>query len=586
MKRIATAGRYTDVCYTSFAQETLIQEAEAVKQKIKASEQDLKAVFGDGYLFRIPLYQRPYAWTAEQVDELLDDLVNALGQDAQAPYFLGSIVLIKDESNPHSEVVDGQQRLTTLAMILCVLRDLADDENHKANIDVFIRQQGNELKATQDQFRLSLRKRDRAFFDDHVQTKEATVQLLNIDTAAFTDTQRGVITNVKRIHQQLVEFSEDKRWSLAKFIAQQCFLVVVTATDSDSAYRIFSVMNDRGLDLSPTDILKAETIGRLAEADQIAYGSKWETVEERHGRDDFRDLFAHVRMIYVKAKLRRTLQADFREQVLSKTTGTEFIDQVLEPYSDAYETVRDASYKSIQDAEEVNRYLRFLGRLNYFDWIPPAMAFFHQKAADHEQLARFTKDLERLSYGLFIVRDNINQRITRYAEVLRAVERRDDLFRSRSPLQLRDYEKTNILQRLNGPIYWETPIVRRVLLERLDSLLADLGATYAHQTISVEHVLPQNPRSDSEWMAWFPIAEERQDWTHRLANLVLLSRRKNSQASNWDFERKKREYFQRKGVSTFALTTQVLAEAEWTPKVLERRQQQLIGALNREWRLD
>ena len=557
-----------------------------MRQKIKASEQDLKAVFGDNYLFRIPLYQRPYAWTTEQVEELLDDLVNAQGRDAQAPYFLGSIVLIKDENKPHSEVVDGQQRLTTLAMILCVLRDLANDENHKANIDVFIRQQGNELKATQDQFRLSLRERDSAFFDDHVQTKEATLKLLNIDTAAFTDTQRGIITNVKRIHQQLLQFSEDKRWSLAKFIAQQCFLVVVTATDTDSAYRIFSVMNDRGLDLSPTDILKAETIGRMAEADHIAYGTKWESVEERHGRDDFRDLFAHIRMIHVKAKLRRTLQADFRDHVLSKTTGTEFIDQVLEPYSDAYETVRDASYKSNRDAEEVNRYLRYLGRLNYFDWIPPAMAFYHQNAADHEQLARFTKDLERLSYGLFIVRDNINQRITRYAEVLRAVERTDDLFRASSPLQLRDHEKTSILRRLNGAIYWETPIVRRVLLERLDGLLADLGATYAHQTISVEHVLPQNPRSDSEWMAWFPIEEERWDWTHRMANLVLLSRRKNSQASNWNFERKKREYFQRKGVSTFALTTQVLGETEWTPKVLERRQQQLIGALKKEWRLD
>ena len=87
-------------------------------------------------------------------------------------------------------------------------------------------------------------------------------------------------------------------------------------------------------------------------------------------------------------------------------------------------------------------------------------------------------------------------------------------------------------------------------------------------------------------MESFPTEDDRQAWTHRLANLVLLSRRKNSQASNWGFERKKKEYFQRNGVSSFALTTQVLSEAAWTPKVLELRQNRLIDSLSKEWRLE
>ena len=66
---------------------------------IKASEQNLNAVFSDAYLLEIPLYQRPYAWTMEQVDELLDDLLSAMDRDAQSPYFLGSIVLIKNEGD-------------------------------------------------------------------------------------------------------------------------------------------------------------------------------------------------------------------------------------------------------------------------------------------------------------------------------------------------------------------------------------------------------------------------------------------------------------------------------------------------------
>ena len=130
---------------------------------IKASEQNLNAVFSDAYLFEIPLYQRPYAWTMEQVDELQDDLLSAMDRDAQSPYFLGSIVLIKNEGDSRSAVVDGQQRLTTLSMLFCVLRELAAGDA-QSELDGFVREAGNSLRGTQDRFRLSLRARDRDFF--------------------------------------------------------------------------------------------------------------------------------------------------------------------------------------------------------------------------------------------------------------------------------------------------------------------------------------------------------------------------------------------------------------------------------------
>ncbi len=552
---------------------------------IKASEQNLNAVFSDAYLFEIPLYQRPYAWTMEQVDELLDDLLSAMDRDAQSPYFLGSIVLIKNEGDSRSAVVDGQQRLTTLSMLFCVLRELAAGDA-QSELDGFVREAGNSLRGTQDRFRLSLRARDREFFHTNVQTRGVIAEFLTKDTATFSDSQKLIFTNINRLNQELSKLDEARRESLVKFIIQQCYLVVVTATDKDSAYRIFSVMNDRGLDLSPTDILKAETIGKIAEPDQDVYGQKWENIEERIGRDGFRDLFAHVRMITLKTKLRRTLQADFQDNVLKNAAGIDFIDNTLEPYASVYETLLEASYESTQDAEKVNNYLRDLGRLDNFDWIPPAMAFFLRNPNDREILIRFTKDLERLAYGLFVRRANINDRINRYADVLRDIERGNNLFDANSPLQLNAKEKDEIVKGLNGHIYLQTAVVRRTLLERLDSLLADTGASYTRTTITVEHVLPQNPRADSEWMTWFPNDNEREAWTHRLSNLVLLSRRKNASASNWDFGRKKSEYFQRGTVAPFALTAQVLNESEWTPDVLERRQRELIGALRKEWRLD
>ena len=214
------------------------------------------------------------------------------------------------------------------------------------------------------------------------------------------------------------------------------------------------------------------------------------------------------------------------------------------------------------------------------------MAFFHCNPHDRKTIVRFTRDLERLAYGLFVRRANVNDRINRYADVLRAIERDDDLFQANSPLQLDTTEKSEVVSSLNGEIYLQTAVVRRTLLERLDSLLADAGATYTRTMITVEHVLPQNPRPDSQWMTWFPNDDDRLRWTHRLANLVLLSHRKNASASNWDFARKKSEYFQKGGVPPFALTTQVVNESEWTLGVLQRRQRELIDAFRTEWRLD
>ncbi|MDQ1066324.1 hypothetical protein QFZ32_001764 [Streptomyces canus] len=111
------------------------------------------------------------------------------------------------------------------------------------------------------------------------------------------------------------------------------------------------------------------------------------------------------------------------------------------------------------------------------------------------------------------------------------------------------------------------------------------GVTYDHPLITVEHVLPQNPKADSQWVELFD-EEQRAQWTHRLGNLVLLNRAKNSAAQNYDFTAKKAKYFTgRGGVAPFALTSQVLQHAEWTPEVLKARQEELLGVLFGEWRL-
>jgi len=185
-----------------------------------------------------------------------------------------------------------------------------------------------------------------------------------------------------------------------------------------------------------------------------------------------------------------------------------------------------------------------------------------------------------------IQRADINERIRRYSSLLTWIEKDLDLTQPDSPLNLTVEECTAIIQRLNGPLYLDTKIRLYVLL-RLDTYLSGGEAVYALPRITVEHILPQNPPSNSQWLEWFPDDETRQHYVHRLGNLALLSGYKNSSAQNYNFDTKKSRYFTgRDGVSPFAITTQVLNKTEWTPAVIEQRQTELLDRLVKLWRLD
>ena len=358
---------------------------------IAAKEQNLDKVFSDEYFFEIPLYQRPYAWTTEQVGELLDDIAGAMESDSEAPYFLGSVVLIKGEGKSLSEVVDGQQRLTTLTMLFSVLRELTSGQLAD-NLDQFVREIGNELRGTKDRFRLSLRERDREFFEDHVQNRGKLKYFLEADPVTFSDSQKRIFENAKYLYGELTKRNGEQIKDIANYISKHCFLVVVSTSDGESAYRIFSVMNTRGLDLSPTDNLKALVIGKVPDDSKSKYTDQWEKTEVDLGRDSFRDLFAHIRTIYRKDKLRGSLQKEFQDYVLGDLTpeaAMTFVDDVLEPYADAYDIVSRATYQSTKDSEKVNALLLHLERLDNFDWIPPAMAYFLRNEGQTDSLIKF-----------------------------------------------------------------------------------------------------------------------------------------------------------------------------------------------------
>src|SRR5262249_23782801 len=207
-------------------------------------------------------------WEQDQTRELLDDLlVAAENQDASGGvYFLGSIVLIKLPNEPAARVIDGQQRLTTLTILLSILRDLTGNPELRIERREYVFQKASADKGTQDRYRLLLRERDRAFFLKYVQNHGATNSLPNPST--LTGSQQRIAENAHYLRSELEKLPEEQRNRLVAFIIQHCYLVVVSVPTAEAARRIFTVLNARGLDLAPTDILKADLLERAGPAQE------------------------------------------------------------------------------------------------------------------------------------------------------------------------------------------------------------------------------------------------------------------------------------------------------------------------------
>ncbi|UXD88967.1 DUF262 domain-containing protein [Thalassolituus hydrocarboniclasticus] len=560
-----------------------------MSNKIAGAEYPLAKIFSSDFDFVIPAYQRPYAWTDDQALELFDDLYSFyLAEPEDDSYFLGSIVLIKAEGKPASEVIDGQQRLTTLTILLSVITSLLEGEV-RSDFEGYIREPGRLSQGIRAKPRLSLRERDRQFFADYVQAFKFN-ELFALESAQLEEPQQNIQRNARLLRDRLVSAFANDTAGLIRFgasLIQRCFLVVVSTASKKSAFRVFSVLNSRGLDLLPTDIIKSDVIGNIAAAKQEDFTNTWEELEVKTGRAGFAELFNHIRMIYARAKAQRTLLEEFEEHVVKKSTSSEqLISKVIEPYAMAYLIAKKSEYISTTNAADVNALLKWLNRIDNSDWMPCAIQFLSTHKDSPAYVLWFFQQLERLAAYMHVCAKNVNQRIVRYAVVLEELMGTHSLENPIKTIELTENEKSEMRDVLNSDIYYLTARRRNYLILRLDSFLSDGAASYDAKVLTIEHVLPQTVEAGSEWEENWQDADVRQQWVHKIANLVPLTQQRNSAASNFDFTKKKTAYFGgRQGVSSYVMTTQVLNTQEWTPDVVNTRQNNLLEVLEAGWKL-
>ena len=513
-----------------------------MSNKITGKEFPLSKIFSSDFEYHIPTYQRPYSWTEDETGTLFDDLYDFYKTQNNENYFLGSIVLIKNDFEAKAEVIDGQQRLTTLSILLSVIADNFDGEL-KEDYKTYLKEPGRESQNILPSPRLYLRDKDQSFFNKYIQ--EINLQELfktnieNLDSEA----KKHIFKNAKLLFNKILNAFQGNVNELKKFgvfLVQQCFLVMVYTPSQDSAFRVFSVMNSRGLDLLPTDIIKADVISKIPDNEKDYYTKTWERIEDLTTRNGFNDLFTYIRMIFAKSKSKRNLLEEFKEHVLSKFDSKTLINDIIEPYSYAYLTLKNKNFTGTKQTDKINELLEWLNKIDNSDWLPPAIKFLSNNQDNEDKILSFLQKLERLSAYLYITGKDVNKRIERYAQIISEINEAD---KNNIPsLDLSISERADFLNKLNSDIYKLTAKRRNYIILRLDSFTSDMGAKYNYNVLTIEHILPQNIKKGSQWDIIWPDREIREMWLNKIANLIPLTRAKNSEAQNYDFDKKKELY--------------------------------------------
>ncbi len=569
--------------------------------EMKPDKKSLKNILvaEDEAYYQIPIYQRPYQWTEENCEELLNDLFENY-EDHEDDYFCGSLVFIKpDKDNKTYDIVDGQQRLSTFILLAKVLATLypVDDKHQRYLQESWSdrHEDGEKKKRKRLDFDLvgSSAKKDFQdaldFFDDLDASKG--------EGSKSNDPSKGknrYLKNAICLKNYLEKKEIEDINGFIQWLYSHVNFITITCSDTDMALRIFNVLNARGLPLHATDIFKGELLKKLTEEkEQEELATRWENLRQKCLDNGFamETLFSqyltYLDPVTSKEKMEKRLVTWFKN--LNKTP-LEYLD-VVEDFYNAYCEVLEMqdryahllSYKDddylcvILCASLLHRYSdqdiealkELLVKFYYQDWVAgKTRSTRGQTCCNIINALKEKKSVEDIAS---IVKKYLDEKnITQHFKE-----------------NLRDsnlYTKFYFTSKTPKKNSWLKPIL--ILVEYFMSDDPKPKRIQMDKNLHVEHILPQNPTLSSQWVKDFS-EEERERYTHSLANLTLLGGKRNTEASNLDFKDKKKIYMGEeislskkkpfRVMTCYKMTIDIAHHyTEWTPKSLEKREKELI----------
>ncbi len=549
---------------------------------MEASERTLGSLLTNNLRYEIPPYQRPYSWDENNVEQLLNDLWKAY-EDKIPEYFIGSLITIELEKDTLYQIVDGQQRLTTLNLIFARLRDRVE-EPAKSSLGARILPK-NDLTGEEETPRLTVRKKEKIFFNTYVLSGEPITEELQTKLHNDLDAPKLRFTNNLRLIDRFFKNKSEEQLKLfADYILRYVYVVFVTTKSWESAHRLFLVLNARGMQLSNADLIKnslfvkndgktiASKENKTERDDKLE--TYWLELEEAIGIDRMDQFFAHHYSSIKGKKPKKSIFTEFQELINISEDSFSFLKGII---------ISAKNYARILDndfAPEASLSLRSLERVIFKDWIPPLLSYLNTPLKDFN-LDDFIFLLEKITYQNWIRPLSVGQRKRVYFDIIDAINNKktnieiEEIFKKGSDNQDLKYH-------LNQDIYGKK--YDKAILLRLEDAYQDKSVIKEYTgRITIEHILPVK-MTDNYWNNRFT-PEQHQKYLNSLGNITLLAGYKNSSAQNYAFDKKKISYSKPQDKISFDMTKEVLDNEEWGIKQIEDRQIAMIDNAIKIWSL-
>ncbi|MHA7899582.1 MAG: DUF262 domain-containing protein [Henriciella sp.] len=546
-------------------------------QGLRAQESTLADLLCNGMEMAMPPYQRSYSWEVAEAQALLSDLRDA--SDSGESHFIGAIVLVRETSGRFL-IVDGQQRLTTLTILLSVLRDTETDPERKAEIHALIADQDGPNGPA---WRISLNHIDGPYLREAIQTHGAALK--REVEPNDSESQRRMTRNLESYIKSVRAMSPEAQRELAETIKNRILLVRVVVEDWDGGYNVFRVLNTRGKAPNTHDIIKTDLLenAHLTPEEADAFSREWSEHESRLSGSGFDDLLNQISTLY--ARKTKKGASEFRKAVINRSSGgtREFLSRELPAYVDAYVTISTGKGEFGALTAQVTQCLNHLRLIDHQLWRAPALKFLVNSNGSPETAYRFFKSLERFAYAAMMAITEQRSRQRRYQKIADNADNPRVLLSESGPLALSRDERREVSNRLRSR--FGAFAQRRAIALRMNAEIEGGAALGPDDGATVEHVLPKNLPNESPWHHAWPNTAVHRDLVDTLGNFALLSQATNQKADNLSFEEKRALYFAN-GAPEFALTRDIQEKVAWTPEVTRKRTEHLAAIMEQAWQLD
>jgi uncharacterized protein with ParB-like and HNH nuclease domain len=553
-----------------------------MEEPFKPLSLSIRELFGNtDALYKIPQYQRPYKWEDDQVDQLWDDIFEAFEND-EDNYFLGSIITAKPRDNEKSayvDVVDGQQRLTTLMILFCVIRDLYPKINNaNADENPFV----VDIDTIQSSIALFGKTKRLKLFTHSVHHSDFENIILNNDTKVINKPYKYQVHTDEEpkykfmntafiLKTKLEALGLEKSEELINYLFNQVKIIRIDCKNRGFAIKLFQVLNDRGMDLTAADLIKSFLLEKLyskhkddpdtSKIKEEQFISDWREMEQTIKFCDIalNDLFIIYEYYFLGQNPKKSLYDELQDAFKDGDSNEIICD--IKNFTNKY-------YEELYEAEDKVIYSFWYIRWSMY-WKSILLTALHSKYSEYDELK---KQLQRFYYLYWIAGKTLSQikqtsfnLIKWIKEKKKISEISEELNKKLASDNIEFLVKSILTSEQISSESWCKPLL--LLMEYNSTDSEKPSFIELDKNLHLEHVLPVKYEKFKEWN--HITKEIAAIWLNSAGNLTLLGGAKNIEASNNPFKLKM-EVYKGKGkydeknekITSFSITQRIVNDFE------------------------